>query len=648
MLIPIAVYPELSRKIDSLKYLINKETVQSVKLDYLLKLAEYQIEYGSKEAVISAEEAFQLANSQNHKYKKANAYKLRGISWRIWGDNTKSVEYLFSSLKIFKELSLEKETAEVIRNIGETYRASANLAKSRLYLLEAEELFKKNNDSIGLAKTYNRLAATSFELFYSMPDFYNEFPRYKKDSVEFTEIYRTRESVRKRYDSVTYFIDLAYKYANAKNLAGVVISTGIIEAALYSTANKYDKARRKYIEIIDIIEKTDNQMEMPLVYHNFAVFFYYLKDYKNSLKYAEISYKKALQLDVKTYLYLSAGLIAFSQEGLKNYVEAIKFHRIADEARNSYLNQNIGSKLLAMNYENELKMKETEIQNRKEFTKYIIIFAAAIISTIVIFAFLLLRKNRKVTILNDALTKNNETISEQNQKLEKMNIEKDKFFSIIAHDLKNPIGSFKLTTNLLYDSYDTFSTDDLKEFIAMLKDSSNNLHYLLENLLEWSRAQRGKIEYNPTDADLSSITRLTIDLLKPIAEHKNISIKNNIPDEYKIIADPNLLTTVLRNLISNALKFTRSGGLITVGISDNDDDHLSIYVKDNGVGIPEEVIGKLFRIDKTVTTLGTEREKGTGLGLVLCKEFIEMHNGSIEVQSKVGEGTTFNCVIPRK
>lgn len=235
-------------------------------------------------------------------------------------------------------------------------------------------------------------------------------------------------------------------------------------------------------------------------------------------------------------------------------------------------------------------------------------------------------------------------IQQKNEELEEINATKDKFFSIIAHDLRSPFNAFLGLTEMLSENISEFSIAELQVFIKKINESASNLFSLLENLLQWSRVQRGSIEFNPTKTFISELVNDTVITLKEIAQQKEIIIINNVKDGKQIFIDIQMMNTILRNLISNAIKFTPRGGTIEIGSSDNDfaeQAGISIFIKDNGIGMKKEIINNLFMPDKTVSRPGTEKEPSTGLGLVLCKEFIEKHNGKIRVESEEGKGSTF-------
>lgn len=232
-----------------------------------------------------------------------------------------------------------------------------------------------------------------------------------------------------------------------------------------------------------------------------------------------------------------------------------------------------------------------------------------------------------------------------NKELEATNATKDKFFSIIAHDLKTPFNSMLGFGQILKDNLKRENYENIKEFVNLMYDSAADGFKLLENLLEWARMQTGKIKFAPGNFSLPESIQDNITLLMQNARKKDIQLSSKIFDRIKVFADNNMINTVLRNLISNAIKFTEQGGSITVECR-KDGDMAVVRVIDTGIGIKAEKIDKLFKLDESFTTLGTENEKGTGLGLTLCKEFIEKHNGTIWVESETGKGSSFCFTLP--
>ncbi|MDD3125835.1 MAG: hybrid sensor histidine kinase/response regulator [Candidatus Kapabacteria bacterium] len=235
---------------------------------------------------------------------------------------------------------------------------------------------------------------------------------------------------------------------------------------------------------------------------------------------------------------------------------------------------------------------------------------------------------------------------EQNEKLVTLNATKDRFFSIIAHDLKNPITNFRDITRVLSDKFSDIPNEELQEYIESLRYSSQAICVLLENLLDWSRSQRGAIAFTPVEFDFSFLVQNVVEVLHTSAINKNILIDTSyVPDGMRVVADVKMLNTVLRNLVSNAIKFTEQGGKVTVSAKKGE-KNTEFTVADTGVGISAMKISKLFKVSENNSTLGTYGEKGTGLGLVLCKEFIDRHSGDIQIESTLGKGTKVTITIP--
>ncbi len=229
---------------------------------------------------------------------------------------------------------------------------------------------------------------------------------------------------------------------------------------------------------------------------------------------------------------------------------------------------------------------------------------------------------------------------------ESINI-KNTFFSIIAHDLKGPIGGLASLTKIIYEEFDTLSMEEIKNMFHITTESAAKSYNLLTNLLEWAKSQTGRIECLPEILDLSKIIEENIEIGRIAISKKSIFVENRVKGKYNISADKEMINTIIRNLISNAVKFTMLNGKIEIG-TEEDRDYKKIYVADNGVGMSDKIKEKLFKIDEKVTSEGTEGEKGNGIGLNLCYEFIKKHNWEIEVESESGKGSKFIIKIPKK
>ena len=241
--------------------------------------------------------------------------------------------------------------------------------------------------------------------------------------------------------------------------------------------------------------------------------------------------------------------------------------------------------------------------------------------------------------------KNEEELKTKNELLQVINAEKDKFFSILAHDLRGPLGSFMTAAGILSEELDSMTHVQVKEISESLKTSASNLYRLLENLLEWSRIKRGTIKFNPERMILLPKIKESVGLLSEMSKNKNISITYSVPEYAEITADVHMLTTIIRNLVSNAIKFTHKGGQIFISAIQVKGNKFEITVRDTGIGMKPEVKDKLFILNENVSRQGTDGESSSGLGLILCKEFIDKHRGSIRVESEAEKGSSFSFIL---
>ncbi len=245
---------------------------------------------------------------------------------------------------------------------------------------------------------------------------------------------------------------------------------------------------------------------------------------------------------------------------------------------------------------------------------------------------------------SEIIVKNAE-LDERNRQLWESIAAKDKFFSIISHDLKNTFSSIINFTGYLKNNFKTLNANDLEKSLTSINQSSTQVYELLDNLLKWALSQTGKVEFRPEAINIKDIMNETIGSLSASIENKKIKIVTNIDEELIAYADGNMVKTILRNLASNAIKFSHSAGEVEIGAK-RAMEGIAISVEDNGVGISGDHIKNLFKIDASVKTSGTQNEKGSGLGLILCREFVEINGGKISVESEPGSGSKFVFTVP--
>jgi signal transduction histidine kinase len=240
----------------------------------------------------------------------------------------------------------------------------------------------------------------------------------------------------------------------------------------------------------------------------------------------------------------------------------------------------------------------------------------------------------------------NEELNLKNEELTKLNIEKDKFFSIIAHDLRSPFNNLLGLTEMMVRELPDLSVDKMQELAVNMKNSAAGLFRLLENLLQWSRMQQGLVPFNPLLIKLLPLVDESIETVMESVKSKRLDLIYDIPYDFEVYADSNMLKTVIRNLFSNAVKFTPKGGRILLSAKSNSEESAEISISDTGIGMSHAMIDNLFRIDVQCNREGTEGESSTGLGLIICRDFIGKHGGRLWVVSEEGNGSDFKFTLP--
>jgi len=237
-------------------------------------------------------------------------------------------------------------------------------------------------------------------------------------------------------------------------------------------------------------------------------------------------------------------------------------------------------------------------------------------------------------------------INRKNEELQKINTEKDKFFSIIAHDLRGPFNGFLGLTKIMVEESSSLSRSEIQEMAVDMQNSAKNLFRLLDNLLHWASIQQNLIVFKKEEMELFPIVSESVETLKKLSNNKDIEIVIGISNQLNVFADSNMVQTIIRNLVSNAIKFTPKGGKVNILANKVDNTNIEISVSDTGIGLNRKMTGNLFRLDVKTNREGTEGEPSTGLGLLLCKEFVEKHGGKLWVESEEGKGSTFHFTLP--
>lgn len=468
-----------------------------------------------------------------------------------------------------------------------------------------------------------------------------------------------------RYNQSEIYYNKALKDAlNRKDTIWVGLVNGNVGTLYYH--------QKKYKEALPLLE---DDIKKSITFKEYTNALISLSDViniyieQNQLKIAEEKIKEGRILsdsikDIATNLrafHLFYKSIYLFYKSKKEYEKALEYKEKAESMQNEadkfIKNKNIQSLKLLYEHKNSmLKVDELVKQNETQQI-YIYLVLSTLLSAILVIVLGLQRykKNKKInTILaekseqikaqKDILTIQNAKINLQNDNLQTLNDTKNKLFSLISHDLRTPLVSLKGVLDLL--SSDNLSLQELKQFLPLLQNSVEGTLQLTEDLLYWSGTQLEGIVVEKKKISIENLINQKIIKFNIIANKKNITIQTQIEKNIKDIeADENLIKVVLRNLLSNAIKFSENNSIISVFATNVDEDNVRVEVRDTGIGIPKENIDKIFQ-GQTFTTKGTQGEKGTGLGLMLCRDFIALNNGKIWVESKLGVGSSFYFTVP--
>ncbi|NOQ24538.1 MAG: tetratricopeptide repeat protein [Bacteroidales bacterium] len=523
-------------------------------------------------------------------------------------------EYMNSSyedaIKYANELLSLAEEKEHLKYID---LASSYLGEAYFYLDEIEksieffELFleinKKQNDIDGIGSAYNNLGI----------------------------VYRYIE---KHETAIQYYLESLSIKEKLKDSAGISSTQNNI-GVLYFHMQNYNKALDFYTRSYELEEKLNNKSGIATSLLNIGEIHSYLNNYNEALSCFNRSINICEKIDDKNTLEGNYKCLFEMYKRKIDFQKALYYNELYTKLRNDRLNQETKNEIaeLEVQYETKKKEKEIELLNKENKLGKTIIIILVISSLAFIFLLILLYKqgSAKMKAL-DLLSVRNNKITEQSKTLEKLNNTKDKFFSLISHDLKGAIGGFLSQTDFLAEDFNCLSPEDTHELIIRLKQSSKQLYELLENLLEWSQTQTKSIKINPEKFNLKILVDSILSMYKELLDDKIIVSIVKIEPDINVFADLNMISTVFRNLIANAIKFSYPNSTFTIkAIFSN--NLIQVEISDEGAGISKKDRQKLFKIDQSFSNPGTNSESGSGLGLIICKEFIEMNQGKIWIES---------------
>jgi len=588
------------------------------RLNLLIEKATSQVKFANNHdsVAIFLDEADKLANSSNNQHQSLTILLLKGMNEYYLSNYEKAIDIYFNVLELSEQSHDSILIAKANHYLGMAYDELEDYDESLHFFQNSLKISLELNDSALISKSYQNIAIS----FQNKKDIKNALDYNGKAN----KMAILRKDTVMIIDVINNFGTIAYDQ------------------------KKLDESLDYYTRALALYKKIDDQEGIALAYNNIGLVYLDKKENEKALDY----FTKSLALATKLKMYDFTGDIysnlTIYYEQIKDYKNAYYYYDKYNEVYDSLIGEKKDKIIRQIQAKYQLVKNNRELEDLKNKNQYQLdvinsvksiqvylvgITILAVLLMIATFYFLFKEKN----VARQLEAKTNE--------LRELNLSKDKFFSIIAHDLKNPFNVLVSYTSILKTDLELFSKDELEQIISDLNQASENGFNLLQNLLLWTRSQTNRIHVLKSNfifLDIFEKVKALVDL-NMIA--KNQSLTMDIDPDLVVFADKDMVATVLRNLVFNAVKFSPKGSQIKI-CAKNVENEVRVDVIDFGIGIPKDSISKLFLIDKDTSTEGTDGETGTGLGLVICREFVEKNNGKIWVESKSGKGSVFSFTLP--
>ncbi len=601
--------------VDSLfKQLIHAE--DSIKAEMLNELSwelrnsepEKSIEYGI--------EAIKFAEKFEDYENLVQAHSFIGVAYRIIGNYSESMDYYFKGLELAKKYDQKEQEGYAYINVGNLhiyqgyyYNAIENLNKGKKI---AEELGHER--MLG----YVHLNLGRAQML-------------RNENQEALKNFNKALEIRIKIDQISGQA-VCYKYIGD----------------IYLEFEDEKKALENYRHSLEVVDKEMDKDLYANIHSMLAKTYLMFGNYKLAKINATKSMKIASEVGAKLIMRDNFKVLADIDLKTKDYKSAAEHLSSIINYNDTLFNQQLSEKMFNLEYQFEKQRKQAEIDilNKDKQIKELelrrartfnIALVVILLLVVAMFLYVLvsLRQRRKQNIL----------LQQQKQELDNINKTKDKMFLIIGHDLRGPIGNLKSLIEMLLEDEEVSKDKSLFETFTIFMKSVQSVSDLLENLLLWAKSQRNEIGFNPENISINSVINRNLQLFRAVADHKGVDFKFDLKENYDVFADKNMLMTVVRNLISNAIKYTPKNGSIHLAVERESNFH-KIIISDSGIGFDEETANKIFDTKNFYTTSGTNNEAGSGLGLLLSKEFVEISGGKIWADSHPGQGATFYFTIP--
>jgi len=600
---------------------------------------------------------------------QADLYKKHAENFSSRSSYRKALKYFLKSNRLAKEHGLKEIEMHASRKIGNVYYYLDDFDKSSQYYYQSLSIARDIDNPRGISYALNNIASNlsaTNELDEAL-EMYKKGLKIARDnnlaeaigyfSNNMGEIYLQRGD---RESALDYF-SMGLSYANKNNDFESLATYYNNIATVYVKKEDYRKARDFYWKSYNNYKRIGNKSGLANFYLNYAN----LNIESGKIDSVNIYLQKAA--DINKQLNSLPIESNFYQTRHKYYTKvdsfakALRCYKRHKNLEDSILNSRTKEKISSLNevyaeQEHQMQLnKLKEKQDELQLYLYLVIILSVVVISSIIYAFFVQRKwNRRLKNQNirfksqqRELAQKNRELYESQKKLEEVDKDRNQLFSIISHDLRSPFNSLLGFSEMLIE--EVREGQDLESIEMMTENiykSSMQLFELIQNLLEWANSERGKIQYKPEKIILRKITDENVNLAKHTAQQKGVNIINDINRSITVVADMNMLNTILRNLIFNSVKFTSKEGYVRINAEDRKKD-VKVYIEDNGMGMTKEEKDRILFSEDTFSKEGTNKEKGAGLGLVLVKNFLKKHNGELDIDSTLNKGTTFSFTIPK-
>lgn len=588
-----------------------------------------------------------LADSLGDKKKLAEAHEMYGVTFNKKGDYTDAIENLGLALQYFEHIKSPSDVAKVKRTMGETLRATKNYLLALDYLNQSLDYFLKYPDDVMLARIYNRIAATLYEMWYvGNESVFSKFLS-ENSSLPFKTRIALEPDLVIKDDSLATTLEISNFHARNAKRYDLVISSNIILGSYYVSTNQFEEAIDLFENTVQLIEKHQLLEDLPLIYLNWSRVYSigYLGEPEKAIELSKKALEISKEQNIPAYIFMANNTIHANYAFLGDFENAYTYLLQQVPVIQEYGEKDLLAQLKTLEYQYNLQQSTQELKNKQAQLQ--LIFGSVMIIILIGAAFIYYQflANAKQKELLAIQKEQNKIISDQNEELALINAEKDRFFAILAHDLKGPVRSVANSLALILEDLKSKDYEGALAMASAISSSANRASDLLQNLIQWAKSQRGKIQIHPQELDLNSLIISSIEFFQENIENKELEVIYNEKPGLTIIADKDILDTVIRNVLSNAIKFSYKNGMISIETEINN-QHLILSVEDHGIGMDQEMVNTIFKIDSYNSRPGTAGEVSSGLGLILCKDFLTYINGEISLESKEGQGTRASITIP--